>query len=1247
MFSVLTLNAKGLISHEKQISLHDYSKNTRSSLIFLQETNLDQQSTFVNPNNFHFLLNPPVQPCSGVAIAFTPALYHEAEIFSHKILVPGYLQAVHTKINQQEYHLINVYMPHLNEKASKVINQISNYLKGIKPDSVIILAGDWNLTTQQEDRKNCSEIRTQLAQDLQLLLNQNNLTDVWREFNPLKAQFTFRGYHQNHPMARLDRIYMKSEDLHLVTKTEIIPSFSDHSGVTLKLFSTTQHYKPPYWKLDSALLNSEEYQQIVKNILEYFTEKSEEMDCDITTLWDNLKEEVKLASQRFMKKIKQQAQEHLQILLAQINHIESKETLSKNDEQLLLQIEHEIYNTYKQNSKEKLKIVESQISKEANTQSKFFLRLARETKPSAAINQLEINGQLTTDRSQIFKEVHEHFKNTFSSQDLNTIDTSSPLYKDLPTISESDKESCESLITLEEIEDSIKQAQLNRAPGYDGLPIEFYKFFWDNIKNLLLKVFLNFQSTETLPKSMKKVIIAPVPKKGDRLQLNNWRPIALCNCDYKILSRIYSKKISCVLSPLLKSDQSYCVPGRTIYNNLHLIRNIIQDSNKTNSPVGILALDQSGAFNRLSHQYLTHLLKIHGFGPKLRRAISSLLSDTIGHVKIGSSLLPPFIFFIGARQGDPLAGPLYVISVEPFLRLTSKLMETGGYQIPKTILKICNTAFADDFHFFVTNDRHFPKITEAFEIYSDQSGAILNQEKSTGLFCGQWKNRTDKPLQCQWNSEGIKSLGVYFGNSTKFENKNWESLTIKITGTLNKWSQYVKLTSYYGRKIICNQLAGSQLNHVLNVLQPPNSFIHQIHKAMVNFIWQGKHWLHSNYVFAPIERGGLGLTHLEAKLQSLRLKLATNLQSNFENEDPGYQLHFYKMSSYNNTTPQHFFSQKKQYIEMANLDTFYQSVLNAWHSISPKLLTTRFSVSTLRQTPLYGSNLINEEKLTVIPDWKICGFSTLQELMEPNGKWKTLSFLHLPRSNERRLSYNLNQIKVYFNKKIKEDNENESEQMKYQFYDSTQDKPREFPAPMRTLYLTCLDNHLKKPQVNGKSMWLTQSFNWTSLYNHPIDRRDSDISWRLLHNALVTPKKLKQWNVIPSESCPWCNEVGNIMHMIFHCNQTTQLWKHIFIKVKTINGSSTSLTYEQALTGFPPTTPASKLTNFILALAKSTIYRTFMNCIKEQTPPAPNYLAIFKKRIQYRLTLEAHHAKLTGTEENFKKKFLINNALNA
>ena len=47
----------------------------------------------------------------------------------------------------------------------------------------------------------------------------------------------------------------------------------------------------------------------------------------------------------------------------------------------------------------------------------------------------------------------------------------------------------EGLLTDSEILEALKTTKNNKSPGNDGLPAEFYKLFWNDIKQYLVKSF--------------------------------------------------------------------------------------------------------------------------------------------------------------------------------------------------------------------------------------------------------------------------------------------------------------------------------------------------------------------------------------------------------------------------------------------------------------------------------------------------------------------------------------------------------------------------------------------------------------------------------------------------------------------------------------------------------------------------------------------------------------------------------------
>ena len=85
--------------------------------------------------------------------------------------------------------------------------------------------------------------------------------------------------------------------------------------------------------------------------------------------------------------------------------------------------------------------------------------------------------------------------------------------------------------------------------------------------------------TAPLAKSMRSAILTPAfkgkdsPNKYDQLYLKNWRPISLLNVDYhKIGAKALANRLQNALHYVISPDQTYNVRGRSILDNLYLIR---------------------------------------------------------------------------------------------------------------------------------------------------------------------------------------------------------------------------------------------------------------------------------------------------------------------------------------------------------------------------------------------------------------------------------------------------------------------------------------------------------------------------------------------------------------------------------------------------------------------------------------------------------------------------------------------------
>ena len=106
-----------------------------------------------------------------------------------------------------------------------------------------------------------------------------------------------------------------------------------------------------------------------------------------------------------------------------------------------------------------------------------------------------------------------------------------------PVISNEGKVTCDKILYIDELKESERIMKNIKTPGVDGIPIEFYKIFWYNIKDILYDSYCYSIESGSLSDSQKQCIIALIPKQEKRYALlETLYTISLLTVDYKILS---------------------------------------------------------------------------------------------------------------------------------------------------------------------------------------------------------------------------------------------------------------------------------------------------------------------------------------------------------------------------------------------------------------------------------------------------------------------------------------------------------------------------------------------------------------------------------------------------------------------------------------------------------------------------------------------------------------------------------------
>ena len=160
-----------------------------------------------------------------------------------------------------------------------------------------------------------------------------------------------------------------------------------------------------------------------------------------------------------------------------------------------------------------------------------------------------------------------------------------------------DKNSCEGHITEVECINALKNMKNQKSPGSDGITVEFYKLFWNDVKEFYINSINYSFQTGSLTDLQKQSIITLLPKQNkDRTSLENWRPISLLNVDYKIATKAIANRVNGVISSFVHNSQTGFIKGRYIGENIRLLFEIIDKAEDENKPGLIFFSDFEKSF---------------------------------------------------------------------------------------------------------------------------------------------------------------------------------------------------------------------------------------------------------------------------------------------------------------------------------------------------------------------------------------------------------------------------------------------------------------------------------------------------------------------------------------------------------------------------------------------------------------------------------------------------------------------------
>ena len=735
--------------------------------------------------------------------------------------------------------LTNIYAP--NKDSPGFYEEKINYTVAMHERAIIV--GDFNTVIDPTiDRRSGSKINVNPKSTVKLneLMKTHILEDVWRIQNEGKARYSWYRMKLDIQASRIDYGLISAGLCDNVHDTFYLTGLNtDHSAYFIGL--DIEHHKrgPGFWKLNTLHLKNPEF--ILAVAAQIDQKLKENAALDPVNKWESLKAAIKQTCKQLSKaKI---SEENLIIsqLCEKTTEMESKiEQLTENEQLILQQSREELEELMAKKTRAAMFRSKAQWNIESEKNSKYFYNLERaryNAKTCQAVYDDENN--LVHGQQQILETQRKFYQELYTKDENVRFNISA----DAPQVEQDSISASEIPFTIEEIAESVKSLRNGSCPGSDGLPIEIYKMFWNNIKTAFHEYVTAVHQVECMNSSAQKGVLNLIPKGNkDTRFLKNMRPITLLNCDYKVIEKTIANRMITGIDQVVSQDQTGFIPGRRIAANIRKILDLIHTAEQEENNSLILTCDWMKCFDRIEHDAVYRAMQMFGFSEYLIKWVRIVYSRFRIKVQNNGQFSKEMDITWGLHQGGPASNVLFLVVAELLAIRIKADSEIKGIFV-KEILQLLNQ-YADDTDVCsIMDESSYRAIITQLQDFGHHTGFKLNYDKTTVYRIGSARESNAKYYtepDIKWTSETINVLGIDISHDVDTQlSVNYEKVIDRAQTILQKWEN--RHMSMIGKIEIINTMVALLFVYRMTVLPAiPMAYVNRLQKMCEDFIWNGK-----------------------------------------------------------------------------------------------------------------------------------------------------------------------------------------------------------------------------------------------------------------------------------------------------------------------------------------------------------------------------------------------------------------------
>ncbi|KAL4388297.1 hypothetical protein GQ457_09G027380 [Hibiscus cannabinus] len=833
--SIISWNIRGLGRLEKVKAVKRLISEHKPGLLFLQESKLKD----LTPSISRKLWNGPsiikiFAPSIGSAGGLISMWNSEVFVVSNQFISHKFIAIIgNMKEHNFECGFLNIYGPTLEAEKGLFLNEISEFLDFIQECCLVDL--------------------------------------------PLKGgSFTWSNRRDPPTLVRLDRFLVTFDFIAFFQSIEqrlLNKSISDHNAIML--INDIYHWGPRPFKFFNYHFDEAGFVEMVSsNLLGTLAGRKK-----IGVI--QLLKAAKIAIKDWSVKYSSIPEKSIKALEEEIQALESSLYQGQVDSRIhkrISELRGKLWQELRKEERAWLQKSRLKWFREGDRNTKFFHLSASNRRRYNSLNGILFNGARITDPAEIKCRVFEYFFKAY-----NTITAVVVEELDLPfnRISSIQQIGLESVFSEEEVWRAISSSDSNKAPGPDGFNMGFFKRFWPQLKEVIMKFFSDFHCGKGWEEGINHSFITLIPKKNNPESLDDYRPISLVGSMYKILSKVLACRINKCADTVISRSQFAFIQGRHILDCSFIANECIDEMVRRKAKGVVFKIDFKRAYDTIDWNFLIRIMKEMNFGDKWCDWVSQCISTASISVLVNGVPTERFRIARGLRQGCSMSPMLFNIVGEALHLYLSKAVEIGlfsGFSFGngEGQINVSHLQFADDLMIFCEASlEQVMNVKRVLRVFELASGLQLNLKKSRIFGINIPETVLDSwadSVGCEIGKFPTEYLGLPLGpkrNSVAL----WEPIVDKFSYRLASWKS-VSL-SFGGRIVLLKSVLFSLPIYYMSLFKLPMSVYRKLTSLMANFLWGGSvdkrkiHWVKWADVCLPKTLGGLGLIDLEVQNRAL------------------------------------------------------------------------------------------------------------------------------------------------------------------------------------------------------------------------------------------------------------------------------------------------------------------------------------------------------------------------------------------